>query len=208
MPETPDRASLSIGSALAKVRRLDVLRFTAFQLAAPVAIAGGIAARRTTCSPVEILACGVFAIGFLMWWRSYKRFGRQVLLFHGDHFVLGQDGDVVRAHDIKLWAADDRDVRVYSRDGRFVWLLVVDAAQIAALGASLTKMCGRPWRLVPRGTRLGRAIGGAMGVGGLGLVVVAFSGDLFALVLVGILLMSLGFSSYAYSSLRVVRPPL
>jgi hypothetical protein len=208
VPETPDIASLSIGGASAKVRRLDVLRFTAFQLAAPVAIAAGIAARRTTCSPVEILACGLFAISFLMWWRSYKRFGRQVLLFRGDHFVLLEDGDVVRTRDVKLWAADDRDIRVYSRDERFVWLLGVDATQLAALCASLTKMCGRPWRLVPRGSRLARAIGGAMGVGGLGLVVVAFSGNLFALVLVGILLMSLGFSSYAYSSLRVVRPPL
>jgi hypothetical protein len=192
-----------------KVRRIDIPRFRAFQVAALVGVALSLFGRRVHGLPLSVLV-GVFSlvviIALVLGLRSYRWLGRREIVFEKDQLLVGDGGPAVRRRDLRMWALGEGEVRLYATDLAFVWRFLARDGQLEIFTAKLTTTFGRPRILVRRGTRRRRAMGAGLAFAGAGAAAVGLSTDLSELGLVGVLVASFAFSSFIFSSQKVLRP--
>jgi len=189
-----------------KVRRLDVARFRVFQVGAAAASGLAVLARRAPWVPVWIVAGAAMTIAIALGLRSYRWLGRRDLSFDSDQIFVGEGGAVVRARDVRLWAAGEGEVRVHTNTGDTVWRFLAEDTSLDILRAKLARMCGRPRRLVPRGSPRARAaVGGlALAAGALFAAGVGASSPALGFSAVAVLSVLLG--AFFHLSRKVVRP--
>jgi membrane protein implicated in regulation of membrane protease activity len=199
---TADRVSV-------KVRRMDIPRFRAFQVAAFAGIALSLFGRRVPGLPLSVLV-GVFSIvvviALVLGLRSYQWLGRREIVFEKDHLLLGEGGPAVHRRDLRMWALGEGEVRLYAADSAFVWKFLAGDDQLEVFRAKLTTMFGRPRILVRRGSRRRRAMGVGLAFAGAGAFAVGLGAELNALGLVGVLVAAFAFTSFMFSSQKVQRP--
>lgn len=199
---TADRASV-------KVRRMDIPRFRAFQVAALAVAALSLFGRRVPGLPLAVLV-GAFAIvvviALVLGLRSYRWLGRREIVFEKDHLLVGAGGPAVHRRDLRMWALGEGEVRLYAVGFAFVWRFLASDDQLGVFRAKLTPTFGRPRIVVRRGSRRRRAIGLGLAFAGIGAFPVGLSTDLYELALVGLLVAALAFTSFVYSSQKVLRP--
>jgi hypothetical protein len=198
---TADRVSV-------KVRRMDIPRFRAFQVAAFAGIALSLFGRRVPGLPLSVLV-GVFSIvvviALVLGLRSYQWLGRREIVFEKDHLLLGEGGPAVHRRDLRMWALGEGEVRLYAVDFAFVWRFLTVKGQLDVFRAKLTPTFGRPRIVVRRGSRRRRAMALGLAFAGAGAFPVGLSVDLYELALVGLLVAAFAFTSFMYSSQKVLR---
>jgi hypothetical protein len=191
-----------------KVRRMDIPRFRAFQVAAFAGVALSLFGRRVSGVPLSVVV-GVFSIVVLiavvLGLRSYRWLGRREIVFEKDRLLVGEGGRAVYRRDLRMWALGEGEVRLYATDFAFVWRFLASDGQLDVFRAKLTTF-GRPRLLVRRGSRRGRAVGGGLAITGAGAFSVGLGAHLYELALVGVLVAAFSFTSFMFSSQKVLRP--
>jgi hypothetical protein len=195
----------------AKVRRMDVPRFRAFQVAASAVVAFSLFGRRVPGLPLSILM-GAFSIvvviALFLGLRAYRWLGRREIVFEKDHLLVGEGGPAVHRRELRMWALGEGEVRLYAADFTFVWRFLASDPQLGVFRSKLTKMFGQPKLVVRRGSPLMRAIGLGLTFTGVGAVAFGVGAELNELTLVGALVAPVAFSSLMFSSQKVLRPEL
>ena len=148
----------------------------------------------------------VVVIALVLGLRSYRWLGRREILFEKDHLLVGEGGQAVHRRDLRMWAVGEGEVRLYAADSTFLWRFLAGDGQLDVFRAKLTKTFGQPKILVRRGSRRRRAIGLGLVFAGVGAFPLGVSADLYPLALVGLLVAAFAFTSFMYSSQKVLRP--
>jgi membrane protein implicated in regulation of membrane protease activity len=192
-----------------KVRRMDIPRFRAFQVAALAGAALSLFGRRVPGLPLSLLV-GAFSIvvviALVLGLRAYRWLGRRDIVFEKDHLLVGEGGQAVHRRDLRMWALGEGEVRLYAVDSTYVWRFLAGDGQLDAFRAKLTKTFGQPRIVVRRGSRRRRALGLGLAIAGAGAFPVGVSADLYELALVGLLVAAFAFTSFMFSSQKVLRP--
>jgi hypothetical protein len=179
-----------------KVRRMDIRRFRAFQVAAFAGVALSLFGRRVPGVPLSVLV-GAFSIvvviAFVLGLRSYRWLGRREIVFDKDHLLVGKGGQAVDRHDLRMWGLGEGEVRLYATDFAFVLRYLASEGQLDVSRAKLTTF-GRPRILVRSGSRRGRAIGVGLAIAGAGPFPVGLGAPLYELALVGVLVAAFAFT--------------
>jgi hypothetical protein len=201
-PVTADRVSV-------KVRRMDIPRLRAFQGAALAGAALSLFGRRVHGLPLSLLV-GAFSIvvvfALVLGLRSYRWLGRREIVFEKDHLLVGEGGPAVHRRDLRMWALGEGEVRLYAADSTYLWRFLAGDGQLDVFRAELTKTFGQPRIVVRRGSPRRRALGLGLAVAGAGAFPAGVSADLYELALVGLLVAAFAFTSFIYSSQKVLRP--
>jgi hypothetical protein len=181
-----------------KVRRMDIPRFRAFQVAAMAGVALSVFGRRVPGLPLSVLV-GAFSIvvvaALALGLGSYRWLGRREILFEQDRLLVGEGGPAVHR----------RDLRMYATDFAFLWRFLAGDGQLDVFRAKLTTTFGQPKILVRRGSRRRRTMGIGLAVAGAGAFAVGLGAELNVLALVGLLVVAFAFSSFMFSSQKVLR---
>jgi hypothetical protein len=192
-----------------KVRRMDIPRFRAFQVAAMAGVALSVFGRRVPGLPLGVWVgafSSVVVAALVLGLRSYRWLGRRELLFEQDHLRVGEGGPAVHRRDLRMWALGEGEVRLYAADFAFLWRFLAGDGQLDVFRAKLTTTFGPPKILVRRGSRRRRALGVALAVAGAGAFAVGLGAQLNVLALVGLLVAAFAFTSFMVSSQKVLRP--
>ena len=188
---------------------MDIPRLRAFQVAALAGAALSLFGRRVPGLPLGVLV-GAFAIvvviAVVLGLRSYRWLGRREIVFEKDHLLVGAGGQAVHRRDLRMWALGEGEVRLYAVGFAFVWRFLASDDQLGVFRAKLTPMFGRPRIVVRRGSRRRRAIGLGLAFAGAGAVAVGLAAELNELALMGVLVVPLAFTSFMFSSQKVLLP--
>lgn len=188
---------------------MDIPRFRAFQVAALAGVALSLFGRRVPGLPLSVLV-GAFSIvvviALVLGLRSYRWLGRREIVFEKDQLLVGAGGPAVNRRDLRMWALGEGEVRLYAVGFAFVWRFLASDDQLGVFRAKLTPTFGRPRIVVRRGSRRRRAIALGLAFAGAGAVVVGLIAELNELALLGVVVVPLAFTSFMFSSQKVLRP--
>ena len=188
---------------------MDVPKARAFQVAALMGAALSLFGRRVPGLPLSTLTGAfsiVIVIALVLGLRAYRWLGRREIVFEKDHLLVGKGGTAVHRRDLQMWALGEGEVRLYAVDFAFVWRFLAGDDQLDVFRAKLTPTFGQPKIVVRRGSPLRRALGVGLTFAGAGSVAVGLGAELNELTLVGALVAAFAFSSFMFSSQKVMRP--